>query len=211
VRVALCYVCPTILLDTYVPLAIRFARSYMDFPPGAFPHDLHVVTNGPPPSPRLKGVFRPLPVTFHEHNNFAKDLGAYQLVAHTVDCDLLLCLGSHIHFPRGGWLDRLMDVYLQLGPGLYGCWGFDAPAPHIRTTCFFCPPALIRTYPHLTDDGRYEFEHGREKSILKWAITNGLPAVMVTWRRVGIYPDFFHVPSGENLLLDQHCDRANIR
>lgn len=210
-KVALCYVCPTVLLDTYVPLALRFVQSYMDHPPGTFPHDLHVVTNGPEPSAKLKGIFNPLPVAFHEHNNYAKDLGAYMLAAATIPCDLLICLGSHTHFPRGGWLDRLMDVYMKLGPGLYGFWGFHAPADHIRTTAFGCPPELLSSYPHLTNETRYDFEHSKDKSILRWALDNGLPVAMVSWKRVGIFPDFFDVPSGENLVLDQHADKAGIK
>lgn len=209
-KVALCYVCPTVLLDQYVPLAIRFVQSYMDNPPGKFPHDIHIVFNGPEPSPKLRGIFNPLPVTFHQHNNFAKDLGAYMLAAATIPCDLMLCLGSHTHFPKGGWLDRLMEVYLKLGPGLYGFWGFNCPADHIRTTAFACPPELLVSYPYLTNETRYDFEHSKDKSILRWALDSGLSAAIVSWKRVGVFPDFFHVPSGENLMLDQHCDRSGI-
>lgn len=210
-RIAIVYVLPSVLLDTYVPLGLRFAKSYMDNPPGKYPHELHVVINGPEPSPKLLGIFNPLPVKFHQHNNFAKDLGAYMLAAAKVKSDLMLCLGSHTHFPRGGWLDRIMDVYMKLGPGLYGCWGFQSPSPHIRTTAFWLPPELLESYPHLNNDTRYEFEHGKEKSILRWALDNGLPVAMVGWTRVGVYPKFHDSPSGENLMLDQHCDNAGIK
>ncbi len=209
-RVAIVYVLPNILLDTYVPLGLRFTRSYMENPPGKFPHELHVVVNGYEPTPKFKTIFDPLPVHFHLHNNFAKDLGAYMMASATVPSDLMICLGSHTHFPRAGWLDRLVDVYMKLGPGLYGFWGFHSPADHIRTTAFALPPDVLRSYPHLNNESRYEFEHGPKKSILRWTLDLGLPVAMVTWSRVGVYPQFFHVPSGDNLVLDQHCDKAGI-
>lgn len=204
-RVALVYVLPNVLLHVYVPLAQRFAQSYIQNPPGTFDHELHVVVNGHPASASLKGIFNPLPVNWHEHNNFAKDLGAYMLAAAQIDCDVIVCLGSHTNFRRAAWLDRMMQVYLKLGPGLYGCWGFHAPAPHIRTTAFWLPPDLLRAYPHLTNETRYAFEHSHDKSILKWTLNFGLPVVQVGWNRVGVYPDFYHSPAEENLLFDQHC------
>lgn len=204
-RVALVYVLPNVQLDTYVPLAIRFKDSYMANPPGAVPHELHVVVNGYAPSPKLKRLFDPLPINWLQHNNYAKDLGAYMTAASAVDSDVQVCLGAHSNFRRGGWLDRMMDIYSKIGPGLYGCWGFHAPAAHIRTTAFWLPPDLLRSYPFLTNDTRYQFEHGHNDSILKWSLKFGFPVVQVSWTRVGIYPDFFHCGPEDNLMFDQHC------
>lgn len=204
---ALVYVRPTVLLPTYTPLARRFVESYQQNPPGEHSHELHVVLNGPK-ADIARREFESLPVTFHTHNNFAKDLGAFFLCSVAVSCDLLVCLGSHIHFPKPGWLDRLLDVYLHGGPGLYGCWGFAYPSLHIRTTAFWCPPALLSSYPHpLDDDHRYEFEHGPKTSLLRWAVDSGFPARVVTQTRVLSYPNFEPVPRADSLMLDQHTDK----
>lgn len=211
-EVAIAYVLPNLLLDTYVPSARRFVRSYTDYPPGSYPHDIHIIINGPDPTQPLKKLFEPIPVQFIQHNNWAKDIGAFMLAAQLIACDLLVCLGSHIHFHRGGWLDRMMDVYLENGPGLYGCWGYDAPAPHIRTTAFWLPPDLLYSYPHpMADDKRYSFEHGRKESILRWALDCGFPVGMVGWTRALFYPNFDHQPAEECLMLDQHTDRQGFK
>jgi hypothetical protein len=148
-------------------------------------------------------------VKFLEHNNYAKDIGAFILAAASLDCDLMVCLGSPVHFHKVGWLDRIADIYLQLGPGLYGPWGFHSPAPHIRTTAFWLPPALLLSYPHPVDnEHRYDFEHGAQRSLLQWTLRNELPVAMVTNTKVGVYPEFFHVPLYDCLLRDQHVDRS---
>jgi hypothetical protein len=206
-RVSVCYVFPNLNLPLYEPYARRFVQSYLDHPPGQFDHQLHVIVNGAPANDRQKKMFSVLPFTFHNHNNHGKDIGAFMLAAHTVPCDLLVCLGAPVHFRRAGWLDRIVQVYLENGPGLYGCWGFHQPVPHIRTTAFWLPPQFLTEYPHPVDTPhRYNFEHGREDSILQWTRKNDYPVIMATWTRA--FPDsqFTHAANGDCLLLDQHTD-----
>ncbi len=211
-NVALCYVFPVFNTQVYEPLAWRFCRSYMDFPPGLGEHSIHVYANGAQISEAQRRIFRHLPCEFHWHDNRGKDIGAFQSAADQVPCDLLVCLGSHTHFRQAGWLDRIVQVYEQNGPALYGCWGFHQPTIHIRTTAFWLPPELLKSYPnYITDDARYEFEHGHVGSIVKHVEASGFPNLMVTWK--GVYPvaDWHHVPNEDCLLLDQHCDRIGYK
>ena len=207
-KVALVYVYPDLSVRTYMPLARRFVTSYMAHPPGATDHELHVVVNnGRPSNQEYKRVFSPLVPEFMLHNNTGRDIGAYQVAARSIKADLMVFLGSPIHFRQGGWLDRIVSVYEEYGPAIYGCWAFHQPAIHIRTTAFWCPPELLNSYPFVvTNDSRYNFEHGPD-SILAHVTKLGFQAYMVTWS--GCYPvsEFHHVENEDCLMLDQHSDR----
>lgn len=208
-KVRIVYVFPNISLRVYEPLAKRFVKSYQEYPPGEYPHELVVVANAFPVDNRQKNLFSPLPIRFENHNNYAKDIGAFYLMSLEGGCDLQICLGANVHFHRVGWLDRIIEVYLQLGPGLYGCWGFSAPSPHIRTTAFWMPPELLAAYPHpVTDRHRYSFEHGINSSILAWAQKCQFPAYVVGWTKIWTPDHFDETPNEEYLLLDQWCDRG---
>jgi hypothetical protein len=207
VKVALIYIFPQVAAHTYEPLARRFTQTYLANPPGVEPHDLHVISNGGDITEHQRKLFDPLPVTHHTHNNVGKDVGAFQMAAETIPCDLMLCLGSHVHFWRAGWLDQIVGVFLDNGPGLYGCWAFHQPADHIRTTAFWLPPEVLRSYPSwIGDHQRYAFEHDRQNSITAWCRKVGFPTLQVTWNRVLDYDHWDHVIRNETLLLDQHCD-----
>jgi hypothetical protein len=212
-KVALVYIHPIIDGKTYQPLARRFAQSYMDHPPGQTDHEIYVVLNGGAfgnPS-HYRPLFAPLDVKFREHDNAGKDIGAFQVAASEIDCDLMLCFGAPIHFHKAGWLDRIRNCYEQCGPALYGPWGFDQPAPHIRTTAFWLPPELLVSYPQpVSNDLRYEFEHGRQ-SITSHISKLGLGTYQVTWG--GCYPqgDWRHATRAETLIFDQHTDRMGYK
>jgi len=207
-KVALVYIYPETQSHIYVPAARRFVESYMKFPPGAQDHEVHVIVNyGQPGNPNYARLFNPLSCTFRTHDNRGKDIGAFQKAAQEIPCDLMVFLGASVHFRRGGWLDRIVNVYEQNGPGFYGCWGFHQPAVHIRTTAFWCAPELLNSYPYVVhNDSRYEFEHG-QRSIVNHVANLGLQNYMVTWQ--GCYPieSWGHVPNEDCLMLDQHSDR----
>jgi hypothetical protein len=209
--IAVVYCFPNVNLPKYVPLAKRFVESYLDYPPGLTDHDLHVVVNYGPAAKSHRKIFEPLQVTWHSHNNYGKDIGAYVATALETECDLMVCFGAPIHFRRAGWLDRITEVYLQEGPGLYGPWGFMQPAPHIRTTVFWLAPELLTTYPHPLDtDHRYGFEYGPKTSILRWTFDNGFPVIQVSWSKYAHYQKdggFYHVPAEDCLVFDQHTDK----
>lgn len=207
-KVCLAYVFPQVQVLKYEPLARRFAQTYAQFPPGDEPHEIVVVSNGAPIQERQKRLFDPLPCRWMEHSNLGKDVGAFQMAAEKVACDLLICFGSHVHFVREGWLDRIVDVFLDNGPALYGAWGFHQPADHIRTTAFWLPPEILRSFPNWVGNGqRYSFEYGPQ-SIAAFTRKLGFPTLQVTWDGVYDLPQWKHVSRAETLLLDQHLDRA---
>lgn len=210
-NIAIVYVFPQLDFGRYSPLARRFADSYMANPPGVTDHQLYVIANGTPPSPGLKAMFHPLPVKWLNHNNYGKDIGAFQMASTTVDCDLLVCFGAHIFFWKPGWLDTMARAYRDFGPSLYGAWGFHQPATHIRTTAFWLPPALLNSYPtQINNDWRYEFEHGQQ-SIVAHAKKVGFDPMMVTQRGVYGVNEWHHVERDDCLFFDQHCESIGYR
>jgi hypothetical protein len=157
--------------------------------------------------------FKPLPVRLMTHDNWGKDIGAFQRAARDIqNCDLMVFCGSHIHFRQAGWLDIMVKSFENNGPGVYGAYAFHQPNPHIRTTCFWMPPELLNAYPHAVgNDFRYEFEHGSAHSIVKWTTDVGFNAWMVTWAGVFAQKDWRHVENHEALVLDQHSDRIGYK
>jgi len=208
-KVVLTYVYPDLDARTYVPLARRFVESYMEHPPGSLDHEIHVLVNyGLPNNPAYPKLFRPLTCSFMLHDNQGKDIGAFQKAAEEIPCDLMVFLGAPIHFYRAGWLDRIVNVYEQNGPGLYGCRGYTTPMHHLRTTSFWCAPELLNSYPYTVhNDSRYEFEHG-VRSITQHVRSIGLECFMVTWDGCYPYDSWGRTPNGSNLMLDQWSDMA---
>lgn len=187
----------------------RFVNSYMDHPPGEVDHEIHVVVNGPKINPRQETLFNPLKVHFFQHNNVGKDLGGYFAFAEYTDCDLMVCMGTPVHFRRAGWLDYLIQAFLDNGPGLYAPWCFMEPRPHARTTLFAVPPMLLRAYPFVIGDSqRYAAEHGPD-SLTLWTRRQGFPVLQVTWKGIFDFDDWHPVENGDSLALDQHCDMVH--
>jgi hypothetical protein len=194
----------------YDPLAHRFANTFRASPPGC-DHELYVIANGGPIGDYGQRIFAGLNAKFIIHNNLGKDIGAFQMAADRIKCDLLVCLGAPIHFTRPGWLKRIYEAYVENGPHLYGAWGFRAPAPHIRTTAFWMPPELLQSYPNLVvNSTRYEFEHGG-KSFTRHVISVGLECLMVTWNGVYGMDGWDRGDPSDWLMLDQHSDRQGIK
>ena len=202
------YVLPQVnAIKIYEPLARRFSQSYVQHPPGIEPHEVWVISNGAPIQERQKRLFDPVPCQWMEHNNVGRDLGAFQLAAERIDADLMLFLGSHVSFVRPGWLDRIIQVFLDHGPGMYGFWGFYQPAPHLRTTAFAMPPELMRQFPFWIGNGqRYEAEHGAGSFTL-WCQKVGFPTMQITWSKVLDKDHWEHVGRADTMFLDQHTAR----
>ncbi len=179
------YVYPTSGGSTYHDAARRFALSYREFQPSTR-HALHVVFNGRPPTDAHLAVFSGVPLVPHQHDNSGWDVGAFQMLAEKVNCDLLVCLGAFSYFRRPGWLGRIKEVFGERGDALYGASASYERGPHIRTAGFWCHPELIRVYPRRvrTYADRYEFEHGG-RSLTRLAEHLGLSCWMVTWD--GVY------------------------
>ena len=170
-NVAVVYVHPRMSVKTYIPAAKRFAQSYLMNPPGATPHEVYVMINGDMPRAHDLKTFSPLPVRLMTHDNYGKDIGAFQRAARDIrNCDLMVFCGAHVHFRQGGWLDVMVNAFERNGPGIFGAYGFHQPHLHIRTTCFWMPPELLLGYPILVgNENRYEFEHSSVVLVLDQA------------------------------------------
>lgn len=204
-KTAIVYVHPAMSLSVYRPLARRFVDTYMANPPGESGHQLYVIVNGEKVRPDHRKLFEPLPCELIAGSNVGKDIGAFIWAAANIPCDLLVCFGSHTHFQREGWLDRIVNVFLQEGPALYGPWGVPfLGGDHIRTTCFWCPPELLNSYPYGigTDMQRYAFERG-ESSLTQHVLKSGFPAIMVTWDGYYGHQEWHVINGRDSLVLDQ--------
>ncbi len=207
-RTCLLYVFPQVNQPVYGPAAKRFATSYMENPPGEADHEIVVCINGGTGiGPYQRNIFKPLPVDWREYNNWGKDLGAFQMAADSIPCDLMIFMGSFVHFGQPGWLDIMVRAYEDYGPALYGAYAFHEPADHIRTSIFWCPPELFNAYPiQIGDKDRYPAEHG-SNSITLWARKVGFETLLVTRRGVFEPSEWHHVERQDALVLDQHTDR----
>jgi len=207
-KAAIAYVFPQVNHKVYEPMARRFTLQYMRHPPGSTDHELFVVCNGGGKiTERQRLLFEPLVPQFIYHNNVGRDVGAFQMAAQTIPCDLLVCIGSPARPRLDCWLDTIVRAYEDNGPGLYGGWGFHVPSVHIRTTFFWLPPQILNAYPIQVDDAhRYEFEHG-SRSLTQYCIKKGFPVMQVTKRGVFSFEKFHHVEQSDSLFADQHCDR----
>lgn len=204
-KVALVHVFPTVNAVRYIPMAKRFVSTYLTHPPGKTEHELYVAVNG---SSELGGMcqefYQPLKPKFFQHNNYGKDIGAYMAAADIIPCDLMVCMGTPVHFHRQGWLDRMVEAYLTHGPAMYGCWGFHSPTPHLRTTVFWIPPDLLLAYPHRVSDGmRYSFEHS-PSSITLWSQQQGFEPRQVTWNHEYEMQSWQPISLEDSLVIDQH-------
>ncbi len=170
--------------------AANFAASYELNPPG-MDHETLIVCNGVPANPESRALFNALPnVTFLDHDNSGWDIGAFQLAARTVDCDLMVFFGGHTYFRKPGWLARMWEAFQNFGDTLYGSTGNQGNIgvgvyPHVRTTAFWCSPGLLRDYPYrVTSVGgggqRYEAEHGKT-CLSNWVKQQGLTPWIVGW------------------------------
>lgn len=205
-KVAVIYCYPMVNARVYYPLAKRFVETWQRFPPGA-EHQLYVGCNGSPIGKLEAQMFSPLQPEFVVRDNSGWDIGLYQYAAEHIASDLMVCLGAPVHFYRAGWLERMVDAYIENGPGLYGCSAYLAPL-HVRTTAFWCPPQILQSYPLIIGSARasrYDFEHGRQ-SITRHVANSGLPCLMVTWTGTYPQPEWNGNAPGHNEILvrDQH-------
>lgn len=208
-KVAVVYCYPLVDINKHFAFAKRFAETWARFPPTE-PHELHIVCNGASPSPNDLYPFRNLAYQPHARDNFGWDIGAFQWAGEHIPCDLMVCLGAPVHFYRPGWLERIVESYLENGPGFYGCWAYTCPL-HIRTTAFWLPPQLLNAYPNVIGSkrsDRYEFEHGG-LSMTRFTKTAGLECYMVTTTHIFAFDQWENnCPGLENsLFYDQHIHR----
>lgn len=190
-KITLVYVCPVESCGpAYLDHARRFVSSYHDFPP-EMEHEFIIVSNGGKPSGQIQALFSSIPdAKFYENDNVGLDIGAFQKFAGLVDCDLMLCLGTSVHFHRKGWLKRMVEAWREKGRGVYGTSCNYEVSPHIRPSFLMLDPKLLLSYPYKIRSRKdcFAFESGigkRKMNFTLWSENQGFPNWMVTWD--GIY------------------------
>jgi len=190
-KTTLVYICPVESLNTiYFDNARRFVSSYHNFPP-EMEHEAIIVSNGGEPSEQTRSLFSSISnAKIIENDNVGWDIGAFQKFAGLVDCDLMLCLGSSIHFHRKGWLKRLVEAWREKGHGIYGTSCTYEISPHIRPSFIMFDPKILLAYPFKIRSRKdcFGFEGSRWKrkmNFTAWSEKQGFSNWMVTWD--GIY------------------------
>lgn len=198
-KTVLVYVYPG---PAYLNNAVRFLSTYHECPPGR-DHSSVVVCNGFAPGSFEQILFAGLPnLTFLQHDNSGYDIGAFQFVARTVSCDLMIFFGASAYFTGPGWLNRVEDSTSRHGFALYGVHGNQGDdrvnvSPHVRTTGFWIAPSLLNKYPFIVNkaSNRYEFEHG-QTSLCNWIQKQGLHTWVVTWFSEYLRHQWDGIPNG---------------
>jgi hypothetical protein len=186
-KIVVVYVYAVIAGQKYDDYAFRFLMHYQAFQPG-IEHDSVVVLNGIRANSELTCLFSCLPnCSFLEHDNSGYDIGAFQLAARKVPCDLMVFFGASSYLRGGNWLKRMSQAYELHGNALYGAMGNRGDGgfnvfPHIRTTGFWLDPKLLNAYPMAVTQAseRYQFEHGRN-CLTQWVGRQGLRSFVVSW------------------------------
>jgi hypothetical protein len=203
----------------YESYALRFLASYAAHPPGTL-HDTIIGVNGGPVTHEIQCLFASLPrVRFIEHDNSGWDIGLFQRAARQCDSDCAVFFGASTYFKRPGWLVRMMTAQQKHGKAQYGAMGNrGAPqvkvAPHLRTTGFWCPPALMNAYPHrvLSPGDRHPFEHG-PACFTTWLSQQRIKSWEITWTRDLLWEEWGADPNGYHrgdqsslLAADRMCE-----
>lgn len=201
-RTAITYIFPANAGEQHTQYALRFIQSYNANPP-AIDHETIVVLNAAKVTPEIQCMFASLRnVTFLERDGSAMDIGGYQDAAAKFPCDLMAFFGGSTYFKGGGWLLRMLQVYLKHGPALYGVMGNRGDSkvnvwPHVRTTGFWTTTDLMNRYPHriVRNDQRYEFEHGKT-CFANWIKVQGLKSWITTWTGEYLWDHWDIIPNG---------------
>lgn len=208
----------------YLPYSLRFARTFEQYPPG-IDHELVVVSCGKPIGEDQMHLYRHITDRYECYEGTGWDLGSYQAIAKTLDCDWVVCLATPVYFHREGWLKRFAEAFDQHGDGLYGAMASYENNPHIRTSAFAFKPDRMREYPNLIDSREkcFWFECGCDSkgkpTHMDWCFTDWFlmnhkkPPLMVTWDGIYFMKDWrmpvniFRRGNQSNcLVLDRHCE-----
>ncbi len=198
--------------------------------PAGVEHTLNVVWCGKPEGDLPSDLYSEIKgdVKFREYLGAGWDLGAYQEIVRGLDCDLVMCLATPVHFHQDDWLVPMVKAFNRHGDGVYGPMASRENSEHIRTGAFAITPCAMRAYPNLIDSREkcFRFESGftsqggmfedGEWNITNWAEATGRVALMVTrsgchsrkhWRSP---QNIFRRGDQSNCLVwDRHCDIYN--
>lgn len=219
-KIAIVYVYAIAAGPRYDEYAFRFVESYHKYPAG-MDHQTVIVINGIRMCSDHLCLFSSLPnCVLLEHDNTGYDIGAFQMAAQKVPCDLMVFFGASTFFTRRDWLKRMVQSYEKHGLALYGAMGNKGALnlgvyPHIRTTAFWIPPKLFNAYPvRVTQPAqRHPFEHG-SNNLTAWITRQGLKAWVVNWSREtewagwDLSPNGFHRGDQSDVIAFDHlCER----
>lgn len=198
--IALVYVYPFgAKWDNY---AKRFVARYQAYKPVTNHHLVVIANTGFPPTKAMKDTFRGVDCEWMVHSNAGWDIGAYQMAAKRVRCEIMVMFGASTYFKRAGWLERIVDSHDRYGLGIYGAMGNPGSLsqkiwPHIRTTGWWLNPEILDAYPiNVSHTGmRYQFEHG-PACICEWAKSQGLKRWVVAFDKTYRLEDCSKIPNG---------------
>lgn len=197
------------LFDFYV---YRFVKSFKAHPPGA-DYELILTCNWGEPTDEIHKLFYGTKAKFIPYYGGGCQIGAQQAVASTLDEGFIIGFTTHAWFHRAGWLDRLMKVRREQGPGLYGvCPSLEGKA-HLRTSCYGMDAGMWHQYPRTVESREdcSRFECG-DWCLSEWFINaSGMNVPIVYWDSVqGIsdaVPNGYRDGNQEQLLVwDRHTD-----
>lgn len=200
-KIVVVYVYP-VMGGNHDHLAARFVESYLAHLPQQ-PHRLVVVSNGGQPTSTMRALLSRVKYEILMHDDTGWDIGAYRKAAKEIQGDLMVFLGGSTYLRGKRWLERMVESFQKHGPALYGVMGNQGDAkvkvaPHIRTTGWWMPPALLNQYPvQTTSDqkSRYGFEHGPH-CLTSWIKSKGLKVFVVTWSGEYEWPNWDSIPNG---------------
>lgn len=186
--------------------ALKFIDSYHQHPP-MMDHVTAIVCNGAPANEETRFMFSSLPnPVFIEHDDSGWDIGGFQRAARDLaHLMMIVFCGGNSYFRRAGWMIHAWEAFRKNGDTLYGSTGNTGDMnvgvfPHVRTTGFWCSPALMNNYPHrITERGshgqRYEFEHGRT-GFTTWVMRQNKLCYIVAWDGVYSLDGANSIPNG---------------
>lgn len=184
--------------------AVRFVRSFLENLPG-HPCNMIVTVNGGSITGQIRSLFAQIrKAQFFQHDDSGFDIGGYIALAKArPDLKLLFCCGGPTTFSRAGWLKKIMDAWLEYGPGMYGTNASYEVRPHLNTSGFVIERDEIVKYPHPVTDrfSRYEFEWGKG-ALWRRVRRSGKQTMLVTWDGVW-YPEEWRIPKNGYRAGDQ--------
>jgi hypothetical protein len=188
----------------------RFFETYQKFKP-TIPHRLGVINCGKITDDSFQ--MKPADDQYF-YAGTGWDVGAYQEVSRTLDCDLVVCFNSFVYFWRPGWLEPVVEAYAKHGSGVYGFSASYENSPHLRSQSICYGPEVMRGYPHLISSRRKTIEWESQcLNFSMWALVSMIPVILVTaneqcriqhWRTP---PNIFRRGDQSNCLVwDRHTD-----
>lgn len=171
--------------DEHLSFQYRFLTSYCQFPPNIEHHTVILTDAGNEQNAR--DFFAILPkLRVLATGSQGKDLQRYEEYCEQSNADCAMFLGGSTYCRRGGWGMRAIGAFMNLGSGnLYGSCGHTGAGPvrpHLRSTGFWCSPAMYRQYPiKPRDQGqRYQVEHGNG-CLSDWFANMGRRVLVITF------------------------------